>query len=86
MTDRVLRNYINEGTQNCKIIYVGDHCRGVDGVLTLGGIGETVTHDAIAEAVLREAERDHPAATIVPLPFRWEHDDLRALQLRKQAL
>ena len=54
--------------------------------LTLGAIGETATHDAIAEAVLREAERDHPAGTIVPLPFRWEQDDLRALQLRKQAL
>jgi hypothetical protein len=54
--------------------------------LTLGAPGDTATHDAIVTAVLREAEGDHPAGTIVPLPFRWEADDLRALQLRKQAL
>ena len=54
--------------------------------LTLGAPGDVETHDAIVTAVLREAEKDHPAGTIVPLPFRWERDDLRALQLRKQAL
>jgi len=34
--------------------------------------------------VLGEAEREHPAGSIVSTPFRW-NDDLRARQLRKQA-
>ena len=54
--------------------------------LTTGDVGDAATHDALVTATLREAEHDHPAGTIVPLPFRWEHDDLRARQLRKQAL
>jgi len=54
--------------------------------LTLGDEGDSATHDAILTAVLHEAERPHPAGTIVPLPFRWTRDDLRARQLRKEAL
>jgi hypothetical protein len=54
--------------------------------LTLGAVGDTVMHEQILRAVLREAERDHPAGTIVALPFHWRRDDLRALQLRKEAL
>jgi hypothetical protein len=54
--------------------------------LTLGAPGDAATHESIVEATLREAERDHPAGTIVPLPFRWDRDDLRARQLRKEAL
>lgn len=54
--------------------------------LTMGAAGDTAMHEAIATAVLREAEQDHPAGTIVPLPYRWDRDDLRARQLRKQAL
>jgi hypothetical protein len=38
----------------------------------------------VARTVLAEAERDHPAGTIVATGFRWP-DDLRARQLRKQA-
>jgi hypothetical protein len=54
--------------------------------LTLGDTGDDATHEAIVEAVLHEAEGDHPAGTIVPLPFAWTRDDLRARQLRKEAL
>jgi hypothetical protein len=54
--------------------------------LTLGAVGDAATHLAIARATLEEAYRDHPAGSIVPLPYRWERDDLRARQLRKQAL
>ncbi len=52
--------------------------------LTLGAVGDAQTHEAVLRAVLSEAERDHPAGTIVPLPFTWP-DDLRARQLRKDA-
>jgi len=54
--------------------------------LTLGDVGDSATHEAVLTAVLHEAERDHPAGTVVPLPFRWDRDDLRARQLRKEAL
>jgi hypothetical protein len=54
--------------------------------LTLGDVGDSATHEAILGAVLAQAEVDHPAGAIVPLPFRWDRDDLRARQLRKQAL
>jgi hypothetical protein len=50
--------------------------------LTLGAMGDDATHDAVLQAVLDEATKDHPAGTIVPLPFRWP-DDLRRRQLRK---
>lgn len=52
--------------------------------LTLGGVGDAPTHERVVHRVLIEAEKDHPAGTIVPLPFRWP-DDLRARQLRKEA-
>jgi hypothetical protein len=52
--------------------------------LTLGSPGDHTTHAAVLRAVLAEAERPHPAGTIVPLPFRWP-DDLRSRQLRKAA-
>jgi hypothetical protein len=54
--------------------------------LTLGDVGDAAMHEQIVRAVLHEAEREHPAGSIVPLPFRWERDDLRARQLRKEAL
>ena len=54
--------------------------------LTMGDVGDQATHRAIARAVLEEAYRDHAAGSIVPLPFRWEGDDLRERQLRKEAL
>lgn len=54
--------------------------------LSLGDVGDAATHQAIVRATLEEAYREHPAGSIVPLPFRWERDDLRARQLRKQAL
>ena len=53
--------------------------------LTLGDIGDRATHRAVLEAALHAAERPHPAGTIVDLGFRWEKDDLRERQLRKEA-
>jgi GTPase SAR1 family protein len=57
MTDRVLRNYINEGTQNCKIIYVGDHCQ-------LGPVTEHVS--SIYTDSLPFFELTEPMRTNVP--------------------
>ncbi len=53
--------------------------------LTLGAVGDDATHRAVLHACLAEAARPHPPGTIVDLGFRWERDDLRARQLRKQA-
>jgi hypothetical protein len=52
--------------------------------LTLGAVGDDATHQTVVRTVLAEAERGHPAGTIVVTGFRWP-DDLRARQLRKQA-
>lgn len=52
--------------------------------LTLGDVGDDVTHDAVLRAVLQEAAAPHPAGTIVPLPFQWP-DDLRRRQLGKKS-
>ena len=54
--------------------------------LTMGDAGDADTHRDMARAALEEAYREHPAGSIVPLPFRWDRDDLRARQLRKEAL
>ena len=53
--------------------------------LTLGDVGDKTTQRAVLEACLREAFKSHPAGTIVELGFRWEKDDLRERQLRKEA-
>ena len=53
--------------------------------LTLGAVGDAATHRAALRASLAEAAQPHPAGTIVDLGFRWERDDLRERQLRKQA-
>jgi len=53
--------------------------------LTLGGIGDRTTHEAILRDCLRWAEKTLPAGEIVELPYRWEIDDLRERQLRKEA-
>jgi hypothetical protein len=52
--------------------------------LTLGAVGDQAIHQAVVRTVLAQAERDHPAGTIVAAGFGWP-DDLRARQLRKQA-
>jgi hypothetical protein len=54
--------------------------------LTTGDVGDAATRDALLTAALREAAAQHAPGAIVPLPFRWDRDDLRARQLRKQAL
>ncbi len=53
--------------------------------LTLGAVGDKATQRAVVDACLREALRPHAAGTIVDLGFRWDTDDLRARQLRKEA-
>lgn len=53
--------------------------------LTLGATGDRPTHHAVLRACLAEARWPHPAGTIVDLGFRWQQDDLRDRQLRKQA-
>jgi hypothetical protein len=53
--------------------------------LTLGPVGDEATHRAVLRACLAEAARPHAAGTIVDLGFRWQDDDLRERQLRKQA-
>lgn len=53
--------------------------------LTLGDIGDKVTQRAVLERCLSEATIPHPEGTIVDLGIRWEKDDLRARQLRKEA-
>ena len=52
--------------------------------LTLGAVGDKATQRRVVLGCLREAQRDHPPGTIMDLEFRWP-DDLRGLQLRKQA-
>ena len=52
--------------------------------LTLGAPTQDATHQAVLRTVLTQAEREHPAGTIVSTRFRWP-DQLRARQLRKQA-
>lgn len=54
--------------------------------LPLGDVGDAATHTAIVRAALDEAYRPHLAGDVVDLGFRWTRDDLRAQQLRKQAL
>ena len=54
--------------------------------LTTGDVGDAAAHEALLDAVLREAAVQHAPGSIVPLPFRWERNDLRARQLRKQAM
>ncbi len=53
--------------------------------LTLGDVGDKATQRAVLAACLREASRPHPPGTIVDLGFRWQKDDLRERQLRKEA-
>jgi len=53
--------------------------------LTLGEVGDKATQRAVLEACLRQAERSHSPGTILDLGFRWEKDDLRERQLRKEA-
>ena len=52
--------------------------------LTLGAPTQDATHQAVLRTVLTQAEREHPAGTIVPTGFRWP-DQLRARHLHKQA-
>ncbi len=53
--------------------------------LTLGAIGDEATHRAVLGACLAAATQPHPAGAIIDLGLRWQHDDLRERQLRKQA-
>lgn len=52
--------------------------------LTLGAVGDAATHEAVLKDCLRHAAQEVPAGTIINLPYAWK-DDLRELQLRKEA-
>ncbi|WP_051292981.1 hypothetical protein [Citrifermentans bremense] len=52
--------------------------------LTLGGVGDSATHEAVLKECLRYAAQTLPAGSIVELPYVWK-DDLRERQLRKEA-
>lgn len=52
--------------------------------LTLGDVGDEVTHEAVLRDCLDYAAQVLPAGSIVDLPYRWK-DDLRERQLRKEA-
>jgi D-proline reductase (dithiol) PrdB len=54
--------------------------------LPLGDVGDSDMHERIVRAVLQEAAHEHPDGSIVPLDMVWQRDDLRARQLRKEAL
>jgi D-proline reductase (dithiol) PrdB len=53
--------------------------------LTLGDVGDTVTHEAVMKDCLRYASENLPPGTIMDLPYIWKKDDLRERQLRKEA-
>lgn len=52
--------------------------------LTLGAVDDKAVQRSVIERCLQEAARSHPSGTIVDLGFSWS-DDLRELQLRKEA-
>ncbi len=52
---------------------------------TFGNLGERDLQRQILWDALSAAERIHTPGSIVELPYRWTHDDLRELQLRKEA-
>lgn len=52
--------------------------------LTLGDVGDEMTHEAVLKDCLHYAAEALPAGSIVDLPYQWK-DDLRERQLRKEA-
>lgn len=68
MVDFALRKYINEGTHNCKILYVGDHCQ-------LAPVGEEISPvfvDVANRSYLNQIVRSQntPAITALALQLR----------------
>ncbi|NOY53367.1 MAG: hypothetical protein GXP58_07060 [Deltaproteobacteria bacterium] len=54
--------------------------------LTLGDVGDSITHENILLDCLRYAAEKLPAGTVIDLPYVWTKDDLRERQRRKEAL
>lgn len=52
---------------------------------TFGNIGESSLQRRILADCLQAAERMTTLGTIVDLPYKWTHDNLRELQLQKKA-
>lgn len=52
---------------------------------TFGAIGEQELQRQILKDCFSAAEQMHIPGTIVDLPYRWMHDNLRELQLQKKA-
>ncbi|MCZ7665466.1 MAG: hypothetical protein M5U22_22190 [Thermoleophilia bacterium] len=53
--------------------------------LTLGAVGDRATHEGLLRECLAWAEKALPAGEIIESPYRWDLDDLRERQLRKEA-
>jgi len=53
--------------------------------LTLGAVGDSITHEKILRDCLRYAVEELPDGTVVDLPYVWTRDDLRERQRRKEA-
>lgn len=53
--------------------------------LTFGDAGEAGLQKEILLRCLREGVRFKERGGVLPLPYRWEKDDLREKQLRKEA-
>lgn len=53
--------------------------------LTLGDVGDATTQSNILRDCLMHAEQEQVPGTIIDLPYRWEKDDLRERQRRKEA-
>ncbi len=52
---------------------------------TFGSIGESSLQRRILADCLQAAEQMTTLGTIVDLPYKWKHDNLRELQLQKKA-
>lgn len=52
---------------------------------TFGNIGERTLQRQILVDCLKAAEQVTTRGTIVDLPYRWTHDNLRELQLQKKS-
>ncbi len=53
--------------------------------LTLGDVGDSITHEDILRDCFRYASEELPAGTVIDLPYVWTKNDLRERQRRKEA-
>ncbi len=53
--------------------------------LTMGDVGDKETHRAILRDCLNYAQRPLDDGAIIDTPYKWQKNDLRQRQLRKEA-